>query len=569
MKKITALTIAVAMLLSFAACGRDESGSTADVSATEAAAESITETFTEATEAFTETFTEKSETETSEKTTAAKKEKKSDEPSEPSPVSDFDYEENDGEITITKYKGSDTTVVIPAEIMGKPVVAIGYCKKTSSDVQGAFEGKNDIKTVVIPEGVRSIEASAFVDCENLMKITFPESLTEIVNSEDYDSFFLGLDGIMGYTPTVPFDGTRWLKAQRSSSPVVVVNGILIDGRYCKRSVEIPEGVKQICQGAFYNGTTITSVTIPDGVEKIDDLAFFGCTRLKEIVLPDSVNYLGAYAFSNCAALENVTFPNNIVEMREFVFGLMTTGLTSNIFACPWLKNTTAEEPMLIRNGNLINAEMCGGDVVIPDDVRSIAAYSFGDSTHWVTSVTIPNGITKILYATFSECRHLESVTIPDSVTEIEDNAFYSCEELKSIKIPDSVERIGSKAFAFSGLESITIPGGVKEIEDETFSHCFSLNSAVLSEGVETIGSEAFSETGLTEVILPDSLKTIGMQAFMVTMSYNKNKLKEITLPDNIESVSKDAFFGNDCDITYKGEIYFPELYYDLFKEIDR
>lgn len=568
MKKLKILAVVMTMLLSFAACNSGGSGSTADadVTATAAATEIVTEKTTEAAETPTETFTEKSETKTSkEETTTAKAEKKS---NEPSPESDFEYEENDGEITITRYTGNDTKVVIPAEIKGKPVAAIGY-SGTGDRMKGAFEDKESISSVVIPEGVKTIEASAFVNCTNLTKITFPESLTEIVNSEEYDPFFLGIDGIMEYTPTIPFDGTRWLKAQKSSSPLVVANGILIDGRSCTRSVEIPEGVKQICQGAFYNGTTITSITFPDGVEKIDDLAFFGCSRLKEIILPDSVNYLGAYAFSNCSALENVTFPNNTVEMREFVFGLLTTGLTSNIFACPWLKNKTAEEPMLIINGNLINAEMCGGSIVIPDNVRSIAAYSFGDSEHWVTNVTIPNGVTKILYGTFSECRHLESVTIPDSVTEIEENAFYFCKSLKSIKIPDSVEKIGSQAFAFSGLESITIPGSVKEIEKETFTNCTSLNSAVLLEGVEKIGEAAFSDTGLTEVILPDSLKTIGMQAFMVTMSYNKNKLTEMTLPDNIESISVDAFLGNNCDITYKGEIYFPELYSELFGEINR
>lgn len=567
MKKLKILAVVMTMLLSFAACNSGGSGSTADadVTATEAATEIAVEKTTEATETPTETFTEKSETETPKETTTAKTEKKS---NEPSPESDFEYEENNGEITITKYIGNESTVVIPAEINGKPVTAIGYYG-TGDRMKGAFEDRERISSVVIPEGVKTIEASAFVNCTKLGRITFPESLKEIVNNEEYDSYFLGIGGIMEYAPTIPFEGTRWLNSQRSSSSLVITNGILIDGRSCTRSVEIPEGVRQICHGAFYNGTTITSITFPDGVEKIDDLAFFGCSRLKEILLPDSVNYLGAYAFSNCSALENVTFPNNIVEMREFVFGVLTTGLTSNVFACPWLKNKTAEEPMLIINGNLINAEMCGGSIVIPDNVRSIAAYSFGDSEHWVENVTIPDGITKILYGTFSECRHLESVTIPDSVTEIEENAFYFCKSLKSIKIPDSVERIGSKAFAYSGLESITIPGSVKEIEKETFTNCTSLNSAVLSEGVETIGEAAFSDTGLTEVILPDSLKTIGMQAFMVTMSYNKNKLTEMTLPDNIESISVDAFLGNKCDITYKGEIYFPELYSELFGEINR
>lgn len=560
MKKSAILTIALAIALSLSACGGGDNSANADIAST-ATTEAVTEFITDETTTVSEISTHETTSEKAKETTEATTKKNT---NEPSPVTDFKYEENNGEITITRYTGNNSKVVIPAEINGKPVTAIGYYKKSAFDVEGAFEGKEDIKTVVIPEGVRSIEASAFVDCTNLTKIKFPESLTEIVNEEDVDSFYLGLDGIMAYTPTVPFDGTRWLKAQKSADPIVIVNGILIDGRSCTRSVEIPEGVKYICQGAFYNCTTITDISIPDSVEKIDNLAFFGCSRLKDLVLPDSVNYLGAYAFSNCSSLENVTFPNNIVEMREFVFGLMTNGLTANIFACPWLKNKTAEEPMLIINGNLINGEQCSGSVVIPDDVKSIAAYSFGDSEHWVTDVIIPNGVTKILYGTFAECKHLKNVTIPNSVTEIEDKAFYFCHELKNITIPDSVEKIGSEAFAFSGLESITIPGKVKEIEAKTFSNCYSLKTAVLSEGVEIIGESAFEDTSLAEVTLPDSLKTIGSLAF----SSPKSKLPELTLPDNIESLSTDAFLGNKCDITYKGEIYFPELYRELWNAIN-
>ena len=71
---------------------------------------------------------------------------------------------------VNRSTSSDDSVVIPSQLGGMPVVAIG---------DGAFAEREDITTVTIPEGVRRIGDKAFRGCSELQTVTFPSSLREI------------------------------------------------------------------------------------------------------------------------------------------------------------------------------------------------------------------------------------------------------------------------------------------------------------------------------------------------------------------------------------------------------
>ncbi len=45
----------------------------------------------------------------------------------------------------------------------------------------------------------------------------------------------------------------------------------------------------------------------------------------------------------------------------------------------------------------------------------------------MTNITIPNSVTSIGDAAFSDCSNLASVTIPDSVESVGYQAFYGCD----------------------------------------------------------------------------------------------------------------------------------------------
>ncbi len=82
---------------------------------------------------------------------------------------DFRFTEDEGGITITGYVGKDSTLDIPDVIEGNLVTAIG---------DNAFAESN-VKSVSIPNSVKSIGARAFYNCEYLHYVTLQEGLKTI------------------------------------------------------------------------------------------------------------------------------------------------------------------------------------------------------------------------------------------------------------------------------------------------------------------------------------------------------------------------------------------------------
>ena len=64
------------------------------------------------------------------------------------PAEDFTYDVEENGIKIKSYAGSDTVVVIPAEIEGKPVTAL---------YNYVFANDSPVRAVLIPESVKEIE----------------------------------------------------------------------------------------------------------------------------------------------------------------------------------------------------------------------------------------------------------------------------------------------------------------------------------------------------------------------------------------------------------------------------
>ena len=77
---------------------------------------------------------------------------------------------DDGTVEIEDYAQSSTDYVIPAMIEGKKVSKIGKC---------AFRNCGKPTSVIIPDGVISIDDCAFSGCFSLVSITLPDSVTSI------------------------------------------------------------------------------------------------------------------------------------------------------------------------------------------------------------------------------------------------------------------------------------------------------------------------------------------------------------------------------------------------------
>ena len=122
--------------------------------------------------------------------------------------------------------------------------------------------------VTIPEGIKTIAALAFYNCEDITEIIIPSSVDAI-----------GRDA---------FAGTVWLENEKNSKGLVIVNNVLVNGQNCKGKVEVQKGVTLIAGGAFYNNKEVKEVILPNGVVTIGKRAFSGCNNLGKMVIPPSV-----------------------------------------------------------------------------------------------------------------------------------------------------------------------------------------------------------------------------------------------------------------------------------------
>ena len=88
----------------------------------------------------------------------------------PSPASDFEWKEANGEITINKYIGDSDLVVVPDTIDGKIVRAIGA---------NIFNQDEDIVGIMLPDSVEQIKKYSFFMCKSL-QIVIGEGIKEVL-----------------------------------------------------------------------------------------------------------------------------------------------------------------------------------------------------------------------------------------------------------------------------------------------------------------------------------------------------------------------------------------------------
>lgn len=211
-----------------------------------------------------------------------------------SPIEDFEYEFEDGTVTITGYIGTDLEIVIPDTIEKRPVTVIG---------EEAFMNY-DMTSIVIPEGITTIDNNAFTDCNNLESIVLPDSLY-------YISTHSGLDD------------TSWYENQ--SDGILYINNILYEYKNGDRSdameeIKINNGTKVVADGAFSNCKNITSVSMPDSLEHIGKEAFYGCNNLKSINLSNNLKSIDLKAFFNCTNLNSMDIPESVESIENDAIG---------------------------------------------------------------------------------------------------------------------------------------------------------------------------------------------------------------------------------------------------------
>ena len=265
-------------------------------------------------------------------------------------------------VTITKYTGTESTVILPSKISSWPVTKIG---------EDALKDNTTITSVTIPASVTEIGSNAFAGCTNLTSVNYEGDWSNLTIQS-------GNPAVQDAANELLFD----FEFTPDNTAVIVTNykckgtaaDVTIPSRYKGKPVTA------IGHAAFFN-SAVTSVTIPDSVTSIDDNAFGFCSQLTNISIPNSVTYIGFSAFAHCTSLKSITLPSSLSSISEALFS-----------GCSQL--TT---------------------IHIPDSVPSIQSYAFYHCRNLET-IRIPVSVTLIETDAFAGCPSSMTVTYSGSKT---------------------------------------------------------------------------------------------------------------------------------------------------------
>ena len=216
---------------------------------------------------------------------------------------------------------------------------------------------DNIKSVIIEDGITSIGNDAFYKCENLTFVSIPGSVTSIGHGAF--SYCIGLSGIDIPDSVVSIGGGAFSNCNNLESITIPGNIRTINNNLfydCDSLVEIiiPDTVLSIGESAFAYCDNLTNISLSDSITSIGSRAFSNCTSLDKIIIPDSVTSIGISAFDNCYNLTSITLPVGVTSIPVFAFR-NCNNLTDVYFAgslSAWLSIEIGEENTCLTNATI-------------------------------------------------------------------------------------------------------------------------------------------------------------------------------------------------------------------------
>lgn len=303
-----------------------------------------------------------------------------------------------------------------------------------------------------------------------------------------------------------------------------------------QSIDVDEGVRLICAGAFKDRKQLKNIRLPESLEEIETEAFRGCGNLTSMCIPEKTHRIGESTFRDCVNMKSLVIKNDKIKIGERAF-----------------ENCATLESVELPDGL---TELYGG---VFNSCKSIKA------------IELPSKLTIIGENAFSDCVGLEKVAVPETVTKIDDLVFNGCISLASVVLPEGLRKIGKSAFKnCKSLTNVTIPASVVSISDAPFRGCENMKSIRVEAKNKYYKSEPNKRDGSDYVLfnknksaiiaypassrevqydIPDSVTVVSDWAFC-----DSKKLNRITMPDSVNEIGEGAF----CNCTLLDEIEIPD-----------
>ncbi len=394
--------------------------------------------------------------------------------------------EENGAVTGYRIAGFDesetdrTRLMAEASHDGKPVLAIG---------EGAFENEAELRSVYLPDAVKTLENSAFFGCSQLSEVDFPS--VENVASEAFGNCTALKKATFGKIMTwgetdkdarqnclFIFDGADELQSvsvAEGSSGLASEGGVLYNAEKTEvvfappkiaGVVRLPSTV--VTAGNFSDCTEITEIVLPEGVQTIEGLAFSGCTKLKKVNIPRSVTMIGGDdPFQGCECLQTETEGGvryldgwalgAVEEVAELRFRDGTRGIAPNAFAGYGAEKIFVPESVICIGWGAFS--QCGHLKEITLPYLGVARDAAG-----APAFEMIFGYFAFLFPANGQFapKTLKKVTVTERVA-LPEKCFYKCQYIEEIEFRSGVSAVGSQSLAeMSALKKIVVSGSTAD-----------------------------------------------------------------------------------------------------------
>lgn len=295
--------------------------------------------------------------------------------------------------------------------------------KMDSNGKNVLEGRKNfaahlpsLEEVTLPEGIKEIPPTTFLQCFSLKDVSIPESVQTI----GYQAFSCDISLDIDFTKLTNLTSI----GDYAFSIINANGGNSAEGdSYTKYKDEIKDG-------------GIKNIILPESVKTIGSGAFFGQRNVKKIVIPKSVTSIQGQAFQMIPALEELEVYASLDKVSGSSFNEVFWSNTRND------STITGKLKKIILGENYSATGKIGSALFYGLDFDEIDIQM--------------NNIQNLGSSMFMKNKKLKSFTVPKTVKVINQAAFYETTALKDITIPKNVQTIDVEAFRKSGLEKIWI-----------------------------------------------------------------------------------------------------------------